>query len=253
MKSREFMKDGESVRENILRDKLYKRYAGGGKWLSSLRSTCYFLFKKYSWQLVTKSTLILKRFLDIIISFLMLVILSPLFLLTAIVIKIDDPGPVFFKQIRVGKKGKYFFMYKFRSMEILAEEKKFELMELNESGKVIFKMKEDPRFTRIGKIIRKLSIDELPQLWNVLKGDMSLVGPRPPVPIEVREYKYRDLGRLNVKPGLTCIWQVSGRSDIDFDGQVDLDLQYIESHSLWMDIKLLFKTIPAVLLGKGAY
>ena len=247
------MKSEEPVRENILRDQLYKRYAGGGKRLSALRATCYFIFKKYSWQIVIKSTFILKRCLDITVSALMLLILSPLFLITAIAIKIDDPGPVFFSQIRVGRKGKYFFMHKFRSMEVRAEEKKFELMELNESGNVIFKIKEDPRFIRIGKIIRKLSIDELPQLWNVLKGDMSLVGPRPPVPLEVRQYKYRDLGRLNVTPGLTCIWQVSGRSDIDFNGQVDLDLQYIESHSFWMDIKLLFKTIPAVLFGKGAY
>lgn len=183
----------------------------------------------------------------------MLIILSPIFLITAIAIKIDDPGPVFFKQIRVGRKGKYFYMYKFRSMEVQAEDKKFELLELNDSGNVIFKMREDPRLIRIGKIIRKLSIDELPQLWNVFKGDMSLVGPRPPIPLEVREYKFRDLGRLNVKPGLTCLWQVSGRSDIDFNGQVDLDLQYIESQSFWMDIKLLFKTIPAVLFGKGAY
>lgn len=239
--------------DKMLMDRLYKRYAVGGKRFYALRATCYFIFKKYSWQIVLNATLIVKRLLDIIVSVLMFIILSPIFLLTAIAIKIDDPGPVFFSQIRVGKKGKYFYMYKFRSMEVHAEEKKFELLELNDSGKVIFKMKEDPRLTRIGKFIRKFSIDELPQLWNVFKGDMSLVGPRPPLPMEVRVYKFRDLERLNVKPGVTCIWQVSGRSDIDFDGQVDLDLQYIESQSLWMDIKLLFKTIPAVLFGKGAY
>lgn len=134
-----------------------------------------------------------------------------------------------------------------------ADRMKDELLDKDEAGGVIFKIKKDPRITRVGRIIRKLSIEELPQLWNVLVGDMSLVGPRPPVPREVDEYKYSDRRRLDVIPGITCIWQVSGRSDIDFEGQVRLDVQYIENQSFWGDIMILLKTIPAVLLGKGAY
>lgn len=239
--------------EELLREQLFDRYAKGGTRLAAFRARLYFIFKKYSWHAVIGSALILKRLLDIILSSLMIIVLSPLFFLVALAIWIDDPGPVLFCQTRVGKKGRHFRMYKFRSMEVRAEEKKDQLMDLNESGFVIFKIKNDPRFTRMGKIIRKASIDELPQLWNILRGDMSLVGPRPPVPNEVQKYRYQDLGRLDVKPGLTCIWQVSGRSDIDFEGQVKLDLQYIESQSFWTDIKLLFKTVPAVLLGRGAY
>jgi lipopolysaccharide/colanic/teichoic acid biosynthesis glycosyltransferase len=145
-------------------------------------------------------------------------------------------------------------MYKFRSMYIDAEARKAALAKNNEmDGGVIFKMKHDPRITRVGRYIRRASIDELPQLWNVLKGDMSLVGPRPPVPSEVSQYTLSDRRRLEAKPGITCVWQVSGRSDIPFEQQVELDFAYIESQSLWMDIKLLLKTIPAVLLGRGAY
>ena len=138
-------------------------------------------------------------------------------------------------------------------MQINADDIKEKLVNLNESGSIIFKIKKDPRLTHVGRVIRKLSIDELPQLFNVLKGEMSIVGPRPPLPSEVSRYKLRDLGRLEVMPGLTCIWQVSGRSNINFEKQVDLDLQYIESQSIWTDIKLLLKTVPAVLTGKGAY
>ncbi len=183
----------------------------------------------------------------------MILILSPLLILTALIIKMEDRGPVIFCQTRVGLRGRRFVMYKFRSMVVNAEQIIDDLVDLNETQSIIFKIKKDPRLTRTGIIIRKLSIDELPQLFNILKGDMSLVGPRPPIPSEVSKYKLRDLGRLDVLPGLTCIWQVSGRSKINFEGQVDLDLQYIESQSIWNDIRLLFKTIPAVLLGKGAY
>jgi lipopolysaccharide/colanic/teichoic acid biosynthesis glycosyltransferase len=144
-------------------------------------------------------------------------------------------------------------MYKFRSMIVNADKMKDTLLDQNESGGVIFKMKRDPRITRVGRVIRKLSIDELPQLLNVLKGDMSLVGPRPPVPREVAEYELSDRRRLDMVPGLTCLWQVAGRSDIDFEGQVRLDVQYLESQSLKGDIILLLKTIPAVLSGRGAY
>jgi len=213
----------------------------------------YFYFKKYSWIWVTESTYFVKRLLDFVVSAVMLILLIPLFLLTALAIKLDSPGPVFFKQTRVGKWGRLFTMYKFRSMIVDADKMKEELLDRNESGGIIFKMKRDPRITRVGALIRKLSVDELPQLWNVLKGDMSLVGPRPPVPKEVAEYEYTDRRRLDAIPGITCIWQVSGRSEIDFKGQVRLDVQYIENQSFWGDIKLLLKTIPAVLLGKGAY
>lgn len=183
-----------------------------------------------------------------------IILLSPLFLITWIAIKIEDGGPAIFRQQRVGRYGKPFTMYKFRSMVPNAEEIKQQLLDKNESGAgVIFKMKRDPRVTKVGRIIRKLSIDELPQLFNVLKGDMSLVGPRPPLPSEVAQYSLQERRRLDVLPGITGLWQVSGRSDIDFQGQVRLDVQYIREQSFWKDILILLKTIPAVLLGRGAY
>ncbi len=196
----------------------------------------------------------LKRVLDVVVSGTALIAAAPLFLVVAYLIKREDGGPVFFQQQRVGYRGKLFPMWKFRSMVLNAEEIKAQLLSQNEmQGGVIFKMKDDPRITKIGRFIRKYSIDELPQLWNVFVGQMSLVGPRPPVPKEVELYSAEDRQRLLAKPGLTCIWQVSGRSEIDFAGQVQLDLAYIRSASIWTDIKLLFATIPAVLLGKGAY
>lgn len=206
----------------------------------------------YWWH--TRSYLTLKRFMDICASLTAILLLMPVFLITALAILLDDPGPLVFKQTRVGFRGRHFTMFKFRSMKVNADAIKNELMTQNESGAgVIFKMKKDPRITRVGRIIRKFSIDELPQLFNVLRGDMTLVGPRPPVPAEVAEYTLPQRGRLEVVPGITCIWQVSGRSDIDFVGQVDLDLQYIRQRSLFQDILLLLKTIPAVLMAKGAY
>jgi lipopolysaccharide/colanic/teichoic acid biosynthesis glycosyltransferase len=244
---------GDVVPENLLLEQLYRRYAKGGRRFVILRSFCYFLFKKYSWKLVIGSTLFLKRCFDIILSVILIFILSPIFLLTALLIKLEDRGPVIYCQQRVGIKGKRFTIYKFRSMITNAERVRDELNDLNETQSIIFKIRKDPRLTRTGRIIRKFSIDELPQLFNILKGDMSIVGPRPPLPSEVSKYRLRDLKRLDVTPGLTCFWQVSGRSNINFDGQVDLDLQYIESQSIWTDIKLLFKTIPAVLTGRGAY
>ena len=183
-----------------------------------------------------------------------LLVLSPLFLFVSLLIYLDNPGPIFFKQVRVGFRGKTFEMFKFRSMRESAESEKQNLMSMNESSAgVIFKMKRDPRITRIGSIIRKFSIDELPQLVNVLKGDMSLVGPRPPLPTEVNEYTLADRRRLEAIPGITCIWQVSGRSDIAFEEQVDLDVRYISKQSIWQDLMLLLKTIPAVLTARGAY
>jgi len=195
-----------------------------------------------------------KRVMDFTLTAIGLIMISPLLLLVAILIKVENPGPVFFSQPRVGRDGKLFNMYKFRSMVTNAEELKAKLMADNESDDgVIFKMKDDPRITKVGKFIRKWSIDELPQLFNILKGEMSLVGPRPPVPGEVREYISEDLKRLHIAPGLTCIWQISGRSDIPFKQQVDLDKKYISQRSMWTDIKILFGTIPAVLFQKGAY
>jgi lipopolysaccharide/colanic/teichoic acid biosynthesis glycosyltransferase len=195
-----------------------------------------------------------KRLIDVAGAALFLVLLSPLFLLIAVLIKLESHGPVLFPQIRIGKWGRPFTMYKFRSMCADAEHRKKELLGQNEMhGGVIFKMKCDPRVTRIGKIIRRGSLDELPQLWNVLKGDMSLVGPRPPVSAEVSRYSLGERRRLDVKPGITCIWQVSGRSELPFQQQVELDVAYIESQTMFGDFKLLLKTVPAVLLGRGAY
>lgn len=247
--------DGFSVNadRSDLIEGLYQRYGrGGGRW-GSLQGRFYFGFKKYGWIWVTESTYFVKRTLDVMGSGLLLLLLSPLFLVTALAIRIDNPGPVFYSQTRVGKWGRLFTLYKFRSMIANADTLKDQLVARNESGGVIFKMKQDPRITRVGRIIRKLSIDELPQLWNVLKGDMSLVGPRPGLPSEVAEYTYMDRRRLDAVPGITCLWQVGGRSEIDFKGQVRLDVQYIENQSLLTDVKILLKTVPAVLFGKGAY
>ena len=195
-----------------------------------------------------------KRALDVAGAAVGLVLLTPLLLIVAILIRIESPGPVFFAQTRIGRRGNPFRCWKFRSMTIDAEQRQAELMACNEmSGGTTFKMKHDPRITRIGRFIRKASIDELPQLWNVLIGEMSLVGPRPPLPAEVARYSAVDRQRLSVKPGITCTWQVTGRSDIPFREQVALDLRYIRERSLLLDIRLLLMTVPAVLLARGAY
>lgn len=195
-----------------------------------------------------------KRVMDSVLAGVGLLIISPLLLLTAFAVRIDSPGPALFAQVRVGKNGRHFRCWKFRSMYVDAEARKAALLNENEmTGGVLFKMRKDPRVTRVGRLIRKASIDELPQLWNVLIGDMSLVGPRPAVPSEVEQYTPYQRGRLQVKPGITCIWQVSGRSDLSFDEQVRLDLQYARTRSLAADIGLLLKTVPAVLLARGAY
>lgn len=200
------------------------------------------------------SYLRMKRSIDIIGSLIGLIILSPVFLLIAILIKIEDPkGPIFFKQVRVGKDETEFQMYKFRSMVSDAEERLKDLLALNEVSGAMFKMKEDPRITRIGKFIRRTSIDELPQLWNVLKGDMSLVGPRPPLLREVVEYSSYDRQRLLVIPGCTGLWQVSGRSNLNFDQMVMLDLKYIEDRTFWFDLKIIFKTVLMIIGSKDAY
>lgn len=195
-----------------------------------------------------------RRGMDVVTSSLALLALSPLLASVAVLIKIESRGPMFFTQQRVGKWGVLFKMYKFRSMCLDADIRKADLEDQNEmKNGVIFKMKSDPRITRIGRFIRRYSIDELPQLINVLKGDMSLVGPRPALPSEVAEYSIEDRRRLDIKPGITCLWQVSGRSEIPFDQQVELDVDYIETHGLATDVKILLRTIPAVFAGKGAY
>jgi exopolysaccharide biosynthesis WecB/TagA/CpsF family protein len=195
-----------------------------------------------------------KRLVDISGSLLLLILLSPLFLATALAIKLESRGSVIYRQKRVGRDGREFMMLKFRSMFVDAEQRLQSLLEHNEmDGGVIFKMREDPRVTRVGKFIRRTSIDELPQLFNVLRGDMSLVGPRPPLPREVELYSFHDRSRLGAVPGITCIWQVSGRSEIPFDRQVEMDLDYIHRQSMAEDLKLLFRTVPALLFGRGAY
>ena len=206
------------------------------------------------WNFTVKFSYGLKRFFDIVLSLMALIVLMPFFIILAIIIKLTSPGPIFFVQTRVGYFGRHFRFYKFRSMYQDAEKRKQALLAQNQSADgVIFKMKHDPRITPIGRIIRKTSIDELPQFFNVLFGDMSLVGPRPPLPSEVQQYTLEDRKRLNVKPGLTCLWQIRGRSDIPFKEQVKLDKEYIQSNSLWQDLKILIQTIPAIISGKGAY
>lgn len=210
--------------------------------------------KLVAWKLVLFCSYGLKRALDVVLSGLALIAASPVLLATIALIKLEDGGPVFFRQVRVGYRGRLFGMYKFRSMVVDAEEVRRRLEAANEmEGGVIFKMKHDPRVTRVGRFIRKYSVDEFPQFWNVLIGDMSIVGPRPPLPREVEQYSAEERQRLLAKPGITCVWQVSGRSDIDFKGQVRLDIEYIRSRSVLTDVKLLLLTVPAVLLGKGAY
>ncbi len=192
---------------------------------------------------------ITKRLIDIVGSLCGIILLSPLFLIVAILIKLEDPkGKVFFAQERNGRYPKTFKMYKFRSMVHNAEDLLKDLMDRNEQTGPVFKINDDPRITKVGKFIRKTSIDELPQLFNVLKGDMSLVGPRPPIPHEVDQYNSYQMQRLAVKPGLTCIWQVSGRNNIGFDEWVEMDIEYIKTRNLWLDIKLIFKTV-GVLFG----
>jgi exopolysaccharide biosynthesis polyprenyl glycosylphosphotransferase len=192
--------------------------------------------------------------MDVTFSLGLIVLLSPLLLLVALALKLSSPGPILFTQDRVGYNKRRFLLYKFRTMVQDAEKLQAELETLNEAAGPVFKIKNDPRITRIGKFLRKTSLDELPQLFNVVKGDMSLVGPRP---LPLRDYEGFDKDwqrrRFSVRPGITCLWQVSGRSGISFDEWMQLDIQYIDQWSLWLDIKILAKTIPAVLRGEGAY
>ena len=198
--------------------------------------------------------IILKRMIDLIGALLGILILSPIFLLVMVLIKIEDRNAsVFFKQVRVGINGQEFLMYKFRSMITNAEAMMDELVKENEVEGLMFKIQKDPRITKVGSFIRKTSIDELPQLWNVIKGDMSLVGPRPPLPREVEKYNKNDIKRLSVIPGCTGLWQVSGRNELSFKEMVELDLYYIEKRSIGFDLKIIYRTIYVVLTSKGAY
>ena len=207
--------------------------------VSSEREYCAYLFAK--------------RFFDILLSITALIVLFPLMLLTAICIKAEDGGPVLYSQLRAGKSGKTFRFYKFRSMYVNADQKLDELKNRNESDGPAFKICCDPRITRVGRIIRKFSIDELPQLINILQNKMSIVGPRPPLLNEVAQYTREQMHRLDVKPGLTCYWQCSGRSDLSFNKWMELDMKYIRERSLWTDFKIVLMTIPAVLTARGAY
>jgi len=213
-----------------------------GKPLLVFRST-----PEVSWQLVAK------RSLDVAGAALGLLVLGPLVMLpVAVAIKLTSPGPIFFRQKRSGLHGRQFTMFKFRSMVTNAEMLRVELQAFNEMSGPVFKMKEDPRVTPVGRFLRRTSLDELPQLWNVFKGDMSLVGPRPPIPSEVKQYDPWHRRRLSMKPGLTCLWQISGRNEVDFDQWMKLDLQYIDTWSFWLDLRILARTLPVVLGGLGA-
>jgi len=195
-----------------------------------------------------------KRVTDIIGSLIGLALISPLVAVVAILTKLSDGGPVFYPHTRVGKWGREFRCLKFRTMVVNADHIKPEIAHLNtHEDHRTFKVPDDPRVTRIGRWLRRTSIDEAPQLWNVLRGEMSLVGPRPPVPLEVERYNLDDMQRLMVKPGLTCIWQVSGRSRLPFPKQLEMDLDYIENRGFWVDLKLILRTLPAVLSADGAY
>lgn len=196
--------------------------------------------------------LALKRLLDISIGVFVLTLASPVMIALAFAIKFESKGPVLFRQVRAGRNGRKFTMLKFRSMVVDAEAQKAKLMHMNEMSGPVFKIARDPRVTRVGAFIRKTSLDELPQLFNIVRGDMSLVGPRPPLPSEVAQYQPWQRRRLSVKPGLTGLWQVSGRNDIDFEEWMAMDLKYIDTWSIWLDIEIILRTVPAVLLRTGA-
>lgn len=196
--------------------------------------------------------LVIKTIVDLAVAAILLIMLAPLFIAVSIAIKLTSPGPVFFRQVRYGLRGREFKMYKFRSMWVDAERRMDEIRHLNEMSGPVFKIMRDPRVTSVGRFLRKTSLDELPQLINVLKGEMSLVGPRPPIPSEVREYERWQRRRLSMKPGLTCLWQIKGRNRIEFEKWMELDLQYIDNWSLGLDLKIILKTVPVVLFGYGA-
>jgi exopolysaccharide biosynthesis polyprenyl glycosylphosphotransferase len=194
-----------------------------------------------------------KRVFDLLVAIAALVLLLPIIPLIAVMIKLDTPGPVFFRQQRVGRRGRPFAFYKFRSMFVDADERKKEVEALNEQDGPVFKVRSDPRVTNVGRFLRRSSLDEIPQIFNVVKGEMSIVGPRPPLPSEVLRYQPWHRRRLEVTPGITCLWQISGRSHLSFNEWMRLDMEYLKQRSLRADLVIFFKTIPAVIARKGAY
>lgn len=232
---------------------ILRRFAHTQTPLGLWRLNLYVRWKCFSWRLVVSSASFCKRLFDIVMSSIFIVLLSPLFLLVSLLIWLEDGRPILFTQTRIGRWGREFKMLKFRSMCRDAEDRFNTVASQNHHReRITFKMKNDPRMTRVGRWMRRFSLDELPQFFNVLCGDMSLVGPRPPLPREVAHYSLADRRRLAVMPGITCFWQIGGRSEIDFSGQVQLDVRYIESQSFWLDLKILIATVPAVLSGRGA-
>jgi lipopolysaccharide/colanic/teichoic acid biosynthesis glycosyltransferase len=239
--------------KTIGHNELLRRCAAMPTLLGRLRLNSMARARQWFWRLHTSSGLATKRALDLIASGTFLLAFSPLYLLIALLIRLEDGAPALFAQTRVGRLGREFKMYKFRSMCPDAEARLQEVLAQNQHQEgVTFKIKDDPRLTRVGKWLRKFSLDELPQVWNVFRGEMSLVGPRPPLPREVAHYSLADRRRLAVKPGITCLWQIGGRSNIDFSGQVRLDVQYIETANIATDVKILLQTVPAVIAAKGA-
>lgn len=248
--------------EAEIRERMTERLLAAQTPWGRARFSCYVKWKRLAWNCITGFAYVLKRVFDVSVSVFAMFVLSPVFLGIAIAVKMDG-GPVFFRQTRYGLHGREFMMLKYRSMCVDAEAKLKDLLARNEKKEgITFKMKDDPRITKIGKIIRKTSLDELPQFWNVLIGEMSIVGPRPPVRREVALYEQRHRRRFDAKPGITCLWQVGerrggvfeigNRNAIDFEEQVSLDVRYIESQSFGKDFWLLLKTVPAILFGKGS-
>ncbi len=225
---------------------------GGLAWNSPIEYVGQFPTIPLHCGVVPEIGLVLKRSLDVVFSALTLLLLSPFFLVIGIMIKLDSRGPIFYRSERIGKKGRVFRCYKFRTMVSDAEKKLASVIHMNERDGVLFKIANDPRITRVGRILRKYSLDELPQFFNVLRGEMSIVGPRPPIASEVEEYKLSHLRRLNVTPGITGLWQVQGRRDPSFDSYVSLDLTYIENWSIWLDLKIIIRTVGVVLSGTGS-
>ena len=233
----------------MLIDNLRKVYLKGGQVVDNIRiEEELHISRKFNFDTYG----LIKRMIDIILSLIGIIITIPIFLIIGLFIKLESHGPILFSQKRVGLRGQEFKMYKFRSMVINAEELKERLKDQNEMSGPMFKMKDDPRITKIGRFIRKTSIDELPQLINVLKGEMSLVGPRPSLPEEVKEFEPWMLKRLDVKPGLTCYWQVMGRNNIEFEEWMKLDIKYVNERNIWIDIKLIFKTFFVLFGDKNA-
>jgi exopolysaccharide biosynthesis polyprenyl glycosylphosphotransferase len=201
---------------------------------------------------VPEIALVMKRLIDIVVSILALVILSPILLAIAIAVRLDSPGPVLYASERIGKKTRVFKCFKFRTMVRDGDRRRGEILHMNERQGILFKMTNDPRITRMGRLLRKYSLDELPQFFNVLRGDMSIVGPRPPIASEVKQYELSHLRRLDVTPGITGLWQVQARQDPSFDSYISLDVAYIENWSVWLDIKIILRTIGVVFAGTGS-